>query len=546
MSNLATYPVNTSIEPVLPSRVDAAGFGDYPLPEGRSFEQMQSAAKTQRIFFAIMMGIFAVMSVAINPISLPFSLCSSAGFTYVMIKMIIETFGVANQAPPMNALFSQETLALIPGLTELSEVPCSGFPTMNGPDSQSWKEELIRSARKSIVLSGCYCGGRTFDRTLEIIREQMFLYPELKVHLISSDQMLTDDNKTHLAALGVDFEGRFDCLITSEVFPYVSPTTNSLTFSTNHTKAMVIDYGAYFMLGGSGIVSSWAEQEGLHTPENVEIKPGCMNKLFDSIFKMRAYRDMDFVFRSEINGAGTRLHVEMTKLMERLRYSLSSKIAAPETDWALESPPTSARFDDMLTKVDGMKVACYATGPEQMDNSFLDEMITQVDAAEESILVNNLYFHPPEKLLNAFIRASNRGVHITILTNTNGAASPGLHALYTSRSRKFVSEIYQGKMNNKIELYEYEVESSTLHKKVMIIDRKVTLLGSTNIGQKCLESHDYEINAKVESAAFADQVMVSMETDKAICTRVPDEEAYKTSFCVALASRAQSALGSFL
>ena len=289
---------NTTLIPV-----ESPGFGDYNLPEGKTFAQMQSAAKSQRIFFAILMGILAIAAVTLINVSVPFSVLSSAGCSYVMVKMILETFGVGNRAPPMNYLFPAEKLALMPGLTELTDIPCSGFPTLNGPDSQSWKEELIKAARKSIVMSGCYCGGRTFDTTLDLMEDRMRLLPGLKIEIIASSQMITSENQAHLARLGSAFPNQFNCLITDEVFPYVSPTTNTLTLSTNHTKAMVIDYGTYFMLGGSGIVSSWAEQEGTAEPTNVEIKPGCMNKLFDAVFKMRAYRDMDFVFRSEINGA---------------------------------------------------------------------------------------------------------------------------------------------------------------------------------------------------------------------------------------------------
>ncbi len=537
---ISTIPQNTTLVPTV-----VAGFGDYDLPEGKTFAQMQTAAKSQRIFFAIMMGILAIAAVSLINVSVPFSVVSSSACTFVMVKMILDAFGVGNRAPPMNYLFPAEKLALMPGLTELTEIPCSGFPTINGPDSQSWKEELIKAARKSIVMSGCYCGGRTFDTTLDLMAERMALLPELKIEIIASSQMITSENLARIARIGERFPNQFNCLITDEVFPYVSPTTNTLTLSTNHTKAMVIDYGTYFMLGGSGIVSSWAEQDGTTLPTNVEIKPGCMNKLFDAVFKMRAYRDMDFVFRSEINGAGTRLHVEMTKLIERMRYRDTSEVRIPDSDWALEAPAPCERFDLMAPAQD-LKVACYATGPEQADNSFLEEMITQIDGAQDTIVINNLYFHPNQRLLDSLINASNRGVHITILTNTNGARSPGLHGLYTSRSRKHVSLLFQGIPKPNIELYEYEVDHSTLHKKVMIIDRKTTMLGSTNIGKKCLESHDYEINIKVESEEFAEQVSVSMEADKAICTRVPTEEACKVSCMTAFASKAQSALGCFL
>ena len=516
-----------------PPAAPVLGFGDYSLPDGKSFDQMQCAAKTCRVAMMILFGILAVAAIALAQISMPLAIVTSVGFSTLMIKTIVSIIGVGNRAPPMNALFPAEKLAQLPPLGELAAIPCSGFPTKDGPDSQYWKEELIRAARKSILLSGCYCGGRAFERTLHLLVEQMRTYPELQVQILASDVMFTPENQVQADAIQKEFPTQFTCLKTPEIIPFVSPVNNAFTMSTNHTKALVIDYGRFFIVGGSGIVSSWSEQEGLIEPVTFEKKTGCMSVTMDLFFKIKAFRDMDFVFRSELNGAGTRLYVEMAKLFERLRYRQSGEMVVPVSNWEeqLASLESSCEpFERHPLKAEGMQVACYASGPEQIENDFLAEFIRQVDAATTSIVVNNLYFQPPKKLFDAFVNASNRGVKIDIVTNKNGSQSPGSHALYTERSRYFARKLFEGRVKPNVKLHEYDVAYSTLHKKVAVFDGKTTLCGTSNIGNRSLDNVDYEINLKIESAEFAAATTASIEADMAICTPIPDDEAPRIPF----------------
>ena len=510
-------------------KTEAPGFGDYALPEGQSFDQMQTAAKAQKIVFAILFGILAISSIALVQISVPLAILISVKFSLLMVKSIVETMGVANRAPPMMDLFPLEKLAELPKLNELCDIPCSGFPTQDGPDSQKWKEELIKSARHSIVLSGCYCGGRVFDQTLNLIAKQMHLFPTLKTFILASEILITNENKTRINEIKNTFSDRFTCLVTPELFPYQSPT-NNFSLTSNHTKALIIDYGAYFMLGGTGIVSSFAEQKGIAEPTNLEVKTGCLGQALETVFKMRAFRDMDFVFHSEINGIGTRLHVEMMKLIERMRHQMSSEIITPTADWPIQMEAICEAFEQIVDKADGLRIACYATGPEQENNPFLEEMVDKTDSAQRSIQIENLYFHPPKQLLNALIRASNRGVNIVILTNKNGSKSPGSHALYTQRSRYHSRQLFEGHPKANITLFEYEVPYTSLHKKIMVIDENTTFIGSANLGMKSLKNLDYEMNLKVESETFATQVAQAIESDKAYCVQVPTEEAHEIPF----------------
>jgi hypothetical protein len=516
------------------------GFGEYTLPPGKSFIQMQTTAKTQRVAFAILLGVLAVASITLVSISITWAVFASMAFLYVMVKQILDAIGVGNRAPPTNEIFPSEKIASLPKLGEVSSVPCSGFPTSNGPDTQEWKEELIRSARKSIALSGCYCGGRVFDHTLDLIEEQMDLYPELTCSILSSDVYVTPENHEKVDALIARFQDRFSFVMTPELFSYVSPVTNDLSISSNHTKLLVIDYGVYFMLGGSGLTSAFAEQKGEEEPEDLEPKNGCFDAIVDSVFQMRAFRDMDFVFRSDVGGLGTRIYVELCKLTERMRFMTKSEMKTPPSNWEGILPSPCDRFDEKDSLSNGLKVACYTSGPDQVGNLFLEELIVRVENATTSIVIDHLYFHPPERLFKALVDASNRGVHITVLTNKNGSKSPGSHALYTERSRHFARSLFEDRPKENIELYEYDVPYTSLHKKVVVVDGKFSLFGSANMGKKSLENLDYELTMKVESESFATEVLASIEEDKEICVRVPDEEAYKTSFIMDVIAPIQS------
>lgn len=483
------------------------GFGGYLLPEGQSFSQMQTSVKVQKIFFAIFFSALVAISVLIIPVSFPIGLIATALSSYLAIRSILAAVGAFYRGRPTQNLFPNEVEAVLPPLGTLSDKLCSGFATRDGIESHEWKLNLIRAAKHTIFLSGCYCGGKAFDQALDLIQERMRLLPALKASILCSDIYITSENRKRIKELEREFIDRFSAVITPEVFPYLSPVTDTVSLSTQHTKALVIDHGAVFMVGGSGMVSSWSEQRGEAEPIQVENH----GILVDHILSMKAYRDMDFVFQSpELNGPGTRLYVEMTKLFERFRYD---EPKPPFTGWPARVEPI-----EIPRPFNNLKLACYTSGPEQTDTMFLDEVIEQVNKAERRILIGHMYFHPSEKFLQALINASNRGVQITLLTNQLGSRSPGSHACYAELSRYNAKLLFEGIEKPNIEYYEYSIPYTTYHKKVIVID-DTTLLGSSNIGQKSLESRDYEINFKVESADFANSIGELLEADKQYCVK---------------------------
>jgi hypothetical protein len=484
----------------------ALGFGGYPLLGEQTFPQMQVCAKVQKIFLSIFFSALTAISIAIIPASLPIGVAALVGFSYLAVRSILAAVGAFYRAKPMQNFFPNEVEASLPPLNTVSERPCSGFATRDSVESHEWKLNLIRAAKHTIFLSGCYCGGIAFDEALDLIRDQMRTHPNLKTSILSSNMFITSENEQRMREMEAEFGSRFKCIVTLEVFPYLSPATGSEQLCTQHTKALVIDYGAAFLLGGSGMITPWSKQRGEEVPTQIE-KHGIF---YDHILTLKAYRDMDFVFQSpELNGIGTRIHVEMTKLFERFRFTDPEP---PFTGWPERVDPIA-----FPRQIDNLKLACYTSGPEQGDTAFLDELIRQVENAESSIWIGHMYFHPPARLLKALIDASNRGVHITLVTNKLEHQSPGCHWTHAELTRYYAKALFEGRRKPNIEHYEFNIPYTSYHKKVVVIDEKTTLLGSTNIGKKSLEACDYEINVKVNSPAFAAASIQSLEQDKEYC-----------------------------
>ena len=484
------------------------GFGEYKFYYNDNNLDSISE-KVQNVFFTVVYGVSLGVAIALIPIEGIIGTVASVGFSYLTLKKLTELIASYYSAPSTTNLFTERTIAALPRLGEVSEKLLSGYATRNGVESHEQKLNLIQQALQNIFISGCYCGGRAFDQVLDLIQERMRLLPELNTKILASDMFITSENQKRIQRLNEEFGNRFKVVITPEVYPYVSPTTQELSFTTQHTKGLIIDYGRGFMVGGSGIVSTWSEQEGIASP----IQKESHGPTYDHLLTMKAFRDMDFVFdSSQLDGIGTRIYVEMMKLFSRFQYVTPNPI---QKNWGPRLEPII-----LPEEVHGIQAACYVSGPETPCRDFLDEMVQQVQNARRSIVIAHLYFNPPDDLLDALIQARDRGVEITLITNKLASNSPGSHMGFASLSRLKAKSLYQGKPN--VHMFEFNVPYTSYHKKVMVFDEETTLLGSSNLGFKSLNSLDYEINLKVISRDFSESILRKIESDKPLCQKVLD------------------------
>lgn len=433
-----------------------------------------------------------------------------------------------------------------------------GMPLPDTKQSFEWKKRLIQSAEKSIVLSGNYCGGGTFDEILDLITVQMSKKPNLEVVLLSSDQWISDENKGKIRFLEENYPNRFMLAHTNRYWSF-SP---GLKVCTNHVKGLSIDGGKYFLLGGSGLEDKYARATGLGD-RDIKVKEQTysdQSPLDVWITKQiaRGFRDMDFVFKSATpkNGEVTNgqiLHQELlklafrwqkvnqemmhesadTKLIEKMirdPESFVDKTTVKEFDRIvmMESTRKSKSADKIATttkkwKAEEGELEIFTTGPGMTESPYLKAIIDRVNHAKREIYIDQMFFHPPKELLDALAAAADRGVKIFLVTNGyDEKFSPTAHSAFGDRNRyeyqKLCKKVKPENREN-IKVYEFgdkhtgSTRKTTLHKKVMVVDDTV-IAGSGNCGYKSLTStSDDEINFIFKCAKFAQNTIQVIRED---------------------------------
>jgi cardiolipin synthase len=112
---------------------------------------------------------------------------------------------------------------------------------------------------------------------------------------------------------------------------------------------------------------------------------------------------------------------------------------------------------------------------------------TLIASAKSSIYMNTPYFLPDDDARNEIIKAAKRGVSVKIITP--GKESD--HFVTRSSSRRLYGDL----LSNGVQIYEYQ--PSMIHVKALIVDRKWSVVGSTNI-----DNRSFELNDELNLAAF--------------------------------------------
>ena len=221
------------------------GIGEYA--EGSHWIDLPLCERIQDVcivFFKILAASFlaGIVAFLIQPI---FMIATAVG----VIALII---GVAFMAL---SLYRIHLCCSLPSLPYPKEIPKLGEWTLNSvsiaetaDDAMHLKFDLLQKAERSIEISGCYCGGLRFDKTLDIIRSRLDLCPELQVNIISNPDLLTEENWKRINTLAELYSDRF-FFLESEAFSLLIPFHRLIE---NHTKFVIVD-GIQAITGGTGI-----------------------------------------------------------------------------------------------------------------------------------------------------------------------------------------------------------------------------------------------------------------------------------------------------
>ncbi|WP_028602702.1 phospholipase D-like domain-containing protein [Ottowia thiooxydans] len=143
-------------------------------------------------------------------------------------------------------------------------------------------------------------------------------------------------------------------------------------------------------------------------------------------------------------------------------------------------------------------ISSPAGGSESMHLMYL----LSIAAAARSIDLQASYFVPDELIIKALSEAGERGVKIRILV-------PGEHI--DSDTVRLASKASWGPMLQAgIEIYEYE--PTMMHNKVLIVDKEMVSVGSTNFDVRSFRLND-EASLNVYDTSFAEKMTRMFEAD---------------------------------
>ena len=145
-----------------------------------------------------------------------------------------------------------------------------------------------------------------------------------------------------------------------------------------------------------------------------------------------------------------------------------------------------------------MFVASPAGGSESMHLMYL----LAIAAAERSIDLEAAYFVPDELIIKALLAARQRGVRVRVIL-------PGKHI--DSETVRLASKAHWGELLlGGVEIHEYQ--PTMMHNKLLIVDREMVSVGSTNFDVRSFRLND-EASLNVYDAAFAERMTEVFEAD---------------------------------
>lgn len=390
----------------------------------------------------------------------------------------------------------------------------------HGVKTLEWVFELINVSEQSIEITNTFLGGDTGLQIIEAIEKRMKKC-SLRVHLIAHPIYVSAQMKAVLHRLTITYPDRFFFLYSNEI-----PSNNQdITAINNHVKLMVFDE-KYFIAGGTNFFDQGCTK-GLDTPEKEPPR--------SLVHVCGASRDTDVVGRGEV--AGELRHTffylyalwenyHNTKMLEMTldHFKKSSRYFPILDQLPIAELPLLEESED---SVDAESIQMKFSGPLDIPNKISDEYTRLVSNAKSSISIGNLYFHPHDELMNAFLAAVNRGVKMSLITNGKyDGITPKVTKFFVWANRMSYTPLFYGRHfhlwesketfnspEKQTRIYEYCVKNTMYHKKTMVIDDRYFVVGSFNLGLKS-RIGDFELILIIDSPEASKKMLEIFEIDK--------------------------------
>jgi putative cardiolipin synthase len=155
----------------------------------------------------------------------------------------------------------------------------------------------------------------------------------------------------------------------------------------------------------------------------------------------------------------------------------------------------------------------FLNSPDDKETHLGPQLFPLLEQIESEMLIISPYFVPGDELVAFFKGLVDKGVKVTIVTNSLAANDVGIvHAGYSKYRRALLEagvQLYEYKADSDRDKKDknkdsYSVGSSTssLHSKVFVIDRKYLFVGSMNLDPRSFNLNS-ELGIVVESREFA-------------------------------------------
>ncbi|AAF39396.1 phosphatidylserine/phosphatidylglycerophosphate/cardiolipin synthase family protein [Chlamydia muridarum str. Nigg] len=398
----------------------------------------------------------------------------------------------------------------------------------------------IDNARYTVELCPCMTGGEILSTILQHLDQRMEESPELVGYMLIQPTLIDEHDRKNLKALHEKRRDRFFYLF-SDCPPYCNLFAPNVI--ETHIKLSIVD-GKYVFIGGTNLEDLMCSKGDVDL--GISDSPRAM---IGGVLRPTALRDQDVTIVSEELGALLRkefcahyaLWENFTKKfwfnkklddfrgidpinlsVERARQSFCPEI---ETSSCAVSVPLD-------------KIRCIFSGPDEPSNAITQEYVRLIDQAEHSIRIAQMYFIPVEKIYNSLMTACwGRGVDIGVITNGRTDRSPSITKTYAWGNRINYFPLTFGDRpalwkrflfspshaTKKFSVHEFYITNTQLHKKCMLVDNRVLVIGSYNFGKKS-DVCDYECIVVIESEEAVAKAQVVFEKDLTLSKRATYDE----------------------
>lgn len=162
-----------------------------------------------------------------------------------------------------------------------------------------------------------------------------------------------------------------------------------------------------------------------------------------------------------------------------------------------------------ITSVSNDKIVQIASsGPDSVRPNILYSMIQAIHQANEEILITTPYYIPGEGIQDALIIAAMGGVRVRLLVPSQ---SDSYFVNLASQS------YFKDLLSAGVEIYRYT--KGFVHAKTMVVDRKVSIVGTANMDQRSFDLN-FEVNAVVYDEAISEQLASLFTEDTQYADRI--------------------------